>query len=365
MSSTVQEYKCPCCGGAIEFDSGAQKMKCPYCDTEFEMETLQNYATDLDSDKPDDMKWGSDTGEWSDEEAADMAQFVCKSCAGEIIAEATTAATFCPYCGNPVVMAGRLSGMLRPDLVIPFKLDKDAAVKKLSEHLQGKRLLPKVFKDQNHIQEVRGVYVPFWLYDADADANIRYKATKIRHWSDSRYDYTETSFYSIVRAGNLSFDHVPVDGSQKMPDDLMESIEPFDYSEAVDFNTAYLSGFFADKYDVDSDACLERANTRVKNSTVSTFADTVKGYATVRPESTSVSLTNGQTRYALMPVWILNTEWNGQKYLFAMNGQTGKFVGNLPMDKGAYWRWFLGVGGGVAAGMVALTYLFHLLTTTL
>lgn len=361
MSATVQEYKCPCCGGAIEFDSSLQKMKCPFCDTEFELDTLKDFAADLEEDKPDEMDWDTASEAWTGDDAAHMAAFVCKSCAGQIIADETTAATFCPFCGNPVVMAGRLSGVLRPDLVIPFKVDKEAAIKALSGHLEGKRLLPKAFKDQNHLQEIRGVYVPFWLYDADADASIRYRATRVRHWSDSRYDYTETSYFSVFRRGGLTFDHVPVDGSEKMPDDLMESIEPFDYSEAVDFNTAYLSGFFADKYDVTADACRERANERVRNSTVGVFADTVHGYTTVKPEYTHVSLKNGKVRYALLPVWILNTDWNGKKYIFAMNGQTGKFVGNLPMDKTAYALWFGGLTAAVTAGVVGLSLLLHML----
>lgn len=120
----------------------------------------------------------------------------------------------------------------------------------MQRHYKGKKLLPKIFKKENHIDEIKGVYVPFWLFDADADADIRYKATRVRTWSDSDYDYTETSYYSIGRSGDIGFDRVPVDGSSKMPDDLMESIEPFKFEDAVDFKTAYLAGYLADKYDV-------------------------------------------------------------------------------------------------------------------
>ena len=110
------------------------------------------------------------------------------------------------------------------------------------KHLEGKKLLPKIFKDQNHIDEIRGIYVPFWLFDTEADANIRYRGTRTRFWSDSRYDYTETSFYLINRGGSIGFEKVPVDGDSKIPDDLMESIEPFEISEAVAFQPAYLAG---------------------------------------------------------------------------------------------------------------------------
>ena len=123
-----------------------------------------------------------------------------------------------------------------------------------------------------------------------------------------------------------------------MPDNLMQSIEPFDLSSAVDFNTAYLAGFFADKYDVSSDECIKIANGRIKRSTSEAFADTVHGYSTVTPENSSISLSKKGIRYALFPVWLLNTTWNDQKYTFAMNGQTGKFVGNRCASKGCSQR---------------------------
>ncbi len=346
--AALMVYKCPCCGGGIEFDSDSQNMKCPYCDTEFETETLKAYDEELKAEKPDEMAWDTaGNADWNEQD--DVAVYVCNSCGGEVVCEQTTAATSCPFCDNPVIMKGRVAGDLRPDLVIPFKLDKEAAKAAMLEHLKGKPLLPKLFKDQHHLDEIRGVYVPFWLFDADADAAIRYKATRVNTWSDSRYIYTRTSFYAVYRAGTLGFDHVPVDGSSKMADDLMESIEPYDMSQAVDFQTAYLSGYLADRYDVDAQQSVERANQRVKVSTEQAFRNTVTGYASVVPENTAVQLQNGKARYALMPVWLLNTTWNGEKYTFAMNGQTGKFVGNLPMDKGAFWKWFFGVAAGVAA----------------
>ena len=359
---TLQEYKCPCCGGAIAFDSTLQKLKCPYCDTEFDIETLENYGKELEGEPDDSMCWETSAGvDWQEGEADGLRSYVCKSCGGEIVADDTTAATSCPFCGNPVVISGQVSGYLKPDYVIPFKLDKKAAKEALKKHYSGKKLLPKVFKDENHIDEIRGVYVPFWLFDADADAHIRYKATRVRAWSDSDYNYTETSFFSVVRGGSIGFQRVPVDGSSKMPDDLMESVEPFYFEDAVDFHTAYLAGYLADKYDVDAEAAVPRANERIKSSTADAFAQTVQGYATVTPEATGIHLQNGRAKYALYPVWLLNTTWKGKKYTFAMNGQTGKFVGDLPLDKGAYKKWLFGLAGIVGAAVFALSYLIWLL----
>ena len=123
----LQEYKCPCCGGAIAFDSTLQKMKCPYCDTEYEMESLAAYDAELKNEPADNMKWKTESDNWQEGETEGLYTYVCRSCGGEIVGDETTAAMSCPYCDNPVVMMGQLSGTLKPDLVIPFKLDKKAA----------------------------------------------------------------------------------------------------------------------------------------------------------------------------------------------------------------------------------------------
>ena len=355
----LQEYKCPCCGGAIAFDSTIQKMKCPYCDTEFEMDALKGYDAELQDEETDSMEWETAAGgEWGEGETDGLRTYVCKSCGG---GDANTAATSCPFCDNPIVMMGQFSGSLKPDLVIPFKLDKKAAKEGLMKHLTGKRLLPKIFKDQNHIDEIKGVYVPFWLFDTDVDAKVRYKATKIRTWSDSDYNYTQTSYYMVHRGGSVGFEYVPVDGSTKMADDLMESIEPFNCREAVDFQTAYLAGYLADKYDVTAEESIDRANERVKKSTEQAFAETVIGYDTVVAENTSVQFHGGKAKYALYPVWLLNTTWNGNKYTFAMNGQTGKFVGDLPVDKATATRWTLVLAGAFTALTYGAATLLHFL----
>jgi len=354
---SLLEYKCPNCSGAIVFDSASQQMQCPFCGASFTMESLQAMDDGL-SQAQGELAWDVPEGQWGQGETEGMAVYICQSCAGEIVADPSTAATKCPYCDNPVVMKGQFSGALRPDAVIPFKLDKKAAKEALRKHLLGKRLLPKVFKDQNHIDEVQGIYVPFWLYDADMDANLRYKATKLRSWSAGEYRYTETSTFYVYRGGRVSFDRVPVDGSSKMPDDLMESIEPFDWKDAVGFQSAYLAGYLADKYDVGREESTPRANERIRKGTEDAFAKTVTGYNSVTPEGGSANLLHGTVRYALYPVWMLNTTWQGKKFTFAMNGQTGKFVGDLPVDKGAARRIFLGIALGLGAAATALGYLF-------
>ena len=351
------ELTCPACKTPLNSEGISGEATCPGCGAEFQMEDLRAYAAQMAEKREDNMNWDTAAGStWQEGETDGLRIYGCKQCGGEIVADETTGATHCPYCGNPVVLTGHFTGLLKPDLVIPFKVDKKAAIAVLQNHYKGKRLLPKVFKDQNHIEEVKGLYVPVWLFDADANANVEYDATRVHRWSDSDYEYTETRHYAVIRGGGIGFENVPVDGSSKMDDTLMESIEPFDISGAVPFKTAYLPGYMADKYDVDAEASIDRANERIKKSTEDAFWNTVQGYDTVMPVESNINLRGGRARYALYPVWILNTNWAGQKFTFAVNGQTGKTAGDLPMDKGAFWKYLLGVTAAVTAVAFAISY---------
>ncbi len=355
-------YKCPNCGGSVEFNSELQKLQCPFCDAEFEIEELNAFNEELNNETSENMEWSVGSSQFSDEEQNGLKIYICNSCGGEIVTDDTTLASACPFCDSPVVMTENMKGILRPDYVIPFKLDKDAAKKKFSSHLKDKKLLPELFKSDAHIDEIKGIYVPFWLFDSDTDASVRFRATRTFTWSDSRYIYTRTSHYSLFRAGSVSFERVPVDGSEKMPDDLMESLEPYTFEDALDFNSAYLAGYFADKYDVPLETCMLRANQRIKSSVEDAFRETVDGsFATVRMENSNVYLKNGVSKYALYPVWLLNTTYHGEKYIFAMNGQTGKFVGNLPIDKKKAALWFGSVFAVASAAFYGLASLIALI----
>ena len=331
----IQEYKCPCCGGAITFDSTLQKMKCPYCDTEFAMETLSALDDELkkSEEKEESFNWENTSTQWEDDS---LKHYICNSCGGEIIGDETLAATSCPFCGNAIVMMEQFKGTLKPNWVIPFKLNKEDAKQALLQHFKKMPFLPKLFSEESHLEEIKGLYVPVWLYDASADGYSTFKATTTRHWSDSRYNYTETKHYHLSRSANLSFHNIPVDGSTKMDDALMESIEPYNMEELIDFQTAYLAGYLADKYDQTSEDCVGRANELAKASINKAIENTTSGYSSVILENSKVQISKGTVSYALVPVWLLTTKWKEETYIFAMNGQTGKFAGNLPIDKGKF-----------------------------
>ncbi len=352
----TEEYKCPSCGGTIAFDTKSQEMKCPYCDSTFSVESLKEYESVLkeESAKTDSGDYKSSSEEWNDE---GLMHYVCPSCGGEIITNETLASTVCPYCSNNVILTDKLSGILKPDLVIPFKKDKKEAEALFRDALKGKRYLNRAFRDEGHIEEIKGVYVPVWLFSSKADSSITYRAVTTTTWMDRNFMYTKTSHYLLERAGTIEFDKIPVDGSKSLNDDLFESLSPYDFSEAVDFKTAYLSGFLADRYDVTSDESKPRATERAKASLERCIRSTITGYTGLEKKTDNISLKDGECRYALLPVWLLNTKWNGKDYLFGVNGQTGKFVGDLPFDKKKGVRNFLLSTLGFGAVFMALFYL--------
>ena len=339
----IKEYKCPNCAGTVKFDSSSQKLKCPSCDTEFEIEALDEYSKELEAQKEDSFVW--DTGKagsaWDENELDDLAMGSCPSCGAELIGDQNTIAMVCPCCGNAQIVQKRISGMLKPQHCIPFQLEKQAAVEALKKFYLKKRLLPNLFKQENRINTIQGMYAPFWLFDAKANARISYKATKIKTWSDRNYNYTKTDYYSVLRDGGIAFERIPVDGSEKLDDAYMDSIEPFDYNQIKEYQSAYLAGYSAEKYDVDAEASKERANTRIKKSIETEFAKSVTGFSTVSVESSFVNVESGKVSYAMMPVWILNTKYKNENYQFIMNGQTGRIVGKLPIDKGKAWKYRL------------------------
>ena len=354
MAVQVTNYQCPNCTGPLHFVGESGQLVCDHCDTQFEVAAIEQLYADKEQAAAaagGDPQWNlsSAGSEWSAAEAAQMRGYSCPSCGAEIICDETTAATSCPYCGNPTIVPGQFAGQLRPDCVIPFKLDKNAAIQALSRYYRGKKFLPKLFAEKNHIEEIKGIYVPFWLFDGEADARLRFHATKVRKYTRGDYSITETDHYRVVREGNVAFEKVPVDGSSKMPDAHMDAVEPFDYGDLKPFSSAYLPGFLADKYDVDAAACGERANERIHASTERAFAATTSGYTTLKREYAHIDLKKGDVKYALMPIWLLSTKWQGKDCLFAMNGQTGKLIGDLPVDKGKYWTWFAGISLSLAA----------------
>lgn len=357
MTDQITNYQCPACTGPLQFSPQTGKVTCDYCGSSYELAEIEALYKEKDENAAQAAAAAESSvgGEWdlsglSDdwgEDGTGMKVYNCPSCTAQLICDETTAATSCPYCGNPTVVPGQFTGALKPDFVIPFKQDKDAAVAALKKHYGKRVFLPKAFTEKNHIEKIQGVYVPFWLFDAEAQGSANYQASRSVTFTRGDYRITETSHYFVSREGTLSFERIPVDASSKMPDGHMDSIEPYDYSELKPFSPAYLPGFLADKYDVTVEQSQARADTRCEGTMESELRNTVHGYTTVVPTGQSIRLRRGKVHYALLPVWLLHTKWNGQDFLFAMNGQTGKMAGDLPVDKKKFWGMFFGLGAAL------------------
>lgn len=346
-ATRVIEYKCPCCNAGLKFDGIGQKLQCEYCENTFDIDTVIAF-NDEQSRQEETFQWEETKAqEWNAQDQETIRAFQCPACGGEIVTDENTAASFCPFCDNPTILPSRLSGSLKPDAVIPFQKNKEDAKNAFLSLCKGKPLLPKGFTAEQRLERITGIYVPFWLYDCDSDFSGTYKATRIHRWSDSRYHYTKTDHFLLRRNAQASFTGIPMDGSSKMEDSFMESIEPYDYTQIEDFNMAYLSGYFADKYDIPSQSGEDRIRQRVEETFRDKLQSTLLGYATAIPTSKQVNVKHSKARYVLLPVWMLNTKYNGKIYTFAMNGQTGKMTGAFPICPKRTGLWFSGICAAV------------------
>lgn len=369
MASNITSYKCPACTGPLHFSGASGKLECEYCGSSYEVAMIEELYAEkeqkaveaqqkIDARKEREQQEAAQAGlDWSAEEAAALKVYNCSSCGAELICDASTAATSCPYCGNPTVIPSQFSGGLKPELILPFKLDKEAAKKALKAYYKEKRLLPNAFKDENHIEEIKGVYVPFWLFDCKVSGDVTYNGTIEETSKAGDTEIVESKHYIIEREGSMEFEKIPIDASTKMPDAHMDAIEPFDYQEFKPFSTAYLPGFLADKYDVSLEESQKRVEERAKNSMADELEQTVEGYSSLQEFSNHLVVEEAKGHYALLPVWMLSTRWNGENYLFAMNGQTGKLVGDLPVDKKKYYSYFAGIALPLAALILGMWFL--------
>ena len=375
MGTQTINYQCPACTGPLHFVGESGKLECEYCGSSFEAAEIEALYAEKEEmaavaqQATEEMTAGqsapsADGGTWDTSglcqewgaEGDFMRAYSCPSCSAELICDENTAATSCPYCGNPTVIPRQFAGQLRPNFIIPFKLSKEYAVKALKEHYKGKFFLPKSFIRENHVQEIQGIYVPFWMFDGEAEGDAHYEASRTRIYESNDDRVTEKEFFNVYRAGHVTFEKVPVDASSKMPDGHMDSIEPYDYKELKPFSTAYLPGFLADKFDVTVEQCRQRADQRCKGTFLSALRSTVRRYDSCTLTECNIHLKRGKVHYALMPVWILNTKWKRKDFLFAMNGQTGKLVGDLPISWGKFWGLFAAIAGPLALLGVALLF---------
>lgn len=318
-------YNCPHCGANIVDLDAHHEYTCPYCSSTFTLDQVQAIVDEkLKNVQQRDQK--------NKEFKETATTYTCKNCGAQVISDTNTVATFCLYCHSQNIVVDRASNDLAPDKILPFTVTKDKALQGFQSWVKGVSFLPDDFCSDNQLQKLTTLYAPFWLFNYHADFEVSGTGTKLRHWSANSYRYTETSYYSVHKKGSLKFNPIPIDGSIALNNNTMAKLEPFDLSKLEDFKMAYLVGHYADTYDDDKDKIKADLEAQVNMKAQNQVHSITSGYATFKSEVETAKLVSDYDSYALLPLWFLNYKYNGEDYVYTMNGQTGKVVGDLPID---------------------------------
>ncbi len=372
MNKTKKEKaldnKCPSCKAPIFFSPSLGKWKCDYCGSEFTLEEIEaktNAGAKANNEpvktKSDEKETEVTKTETIEEDNTNYITYRCENCGAEIITDEETAATFCLYCGNTAILKNKLSGKFAPNYVIPFKIEKEKAIEAFKNLSQGRPFVPKDFNNENNIEKIKGLYVPFWLFDVSVDGSIDCDATKVSNWTSGDRAYTKKEIYKLYRTGSMKFNNIPADGSTRFDDKIMNSIEPFNFKDLVPYNHAYLSGFFAEKYDTEADAVAEIATDRAKETAKDTMYNDSHYYTTKVITNNTLEPTVIEHKYVLLPVWMVNVKYKDKYYIFAMNGQTGEFIGDIPLDKKKVILWTILMFVGIFVLIIIISLILHFL----
>ena len=342
------QFKCPDCGADMTFDAQEGVLMCASCGHKEQADELKQEPKYREvEDSTEASTYGSESKEL---------QYQCQSCGAVIITEPNTTATSCSFCGSPVVLGDKLSGALSPKYVVPFKISKQNAEETFKNWSKKLKLAPADFKADMKVKSLTGMYVPFWLYDLLGQGEAKLNATKSSTHREGEYEVTETKHYEIYRQVDLTYNKVPADASKKMPDTLMNKLEPYEYNDLKKFDTPYLAGYVSERYDRDYKEEFPRVEKRAESYMDNYIRDTVKGYDTVSFSKRNYQVRQTDASYTLFPVWMAYSMHNSEEHSFFMNGQTGKIVGDTPVSKGACLAWtalfafiFAIIGGIIAA----------------
>lgn len=264
---------------------------------------------------------------------------VCPNCGGEVPVEEHTSAVQCPYCDSYLILNERVEGRYAPQIMIPFQIGKEACKQSLRDKFKKCLFAPVDFLSEARLNGIEGIYVPYWFYDYDTLCEFRGEGTKVKVWRSGNREYRETSFYAIHRSMEINFEKIPADASERMPDDVMDLIAPFQYSQMEAFSPEYMSGFCGEKYNVASDVVEGRARQVMNQDASRLLRESYAGYAAVKTDSQEIRVRESSTAYGLLPVWKYLYHYRGQEYPFYINGQTGKIVGTAPVSKGKVWAY--------------------------
>ena len=339
----IQSYKCPGCGAAIEFKPDKQKFHCDFCLSEYTEQEINDIYKELEEEN-------TQTETETVGEADHLASYSCNSCGAEVVTDDTTTSTFCYYCHNPVIISDRLSGGFKPNKMIPFTVDKEKAKKIFLDWAMEKKFVPKEFYSDSQLEKITGIYLPYWWADCQVDVDYIGEGRNIRVWRTGDTEYTETKKYQVVRKGQIEINNVEELAFTKIDNNLLNGIAPYNENEAIDFSMPYLSGFFAEQYDVSEEEITPKIEAQIKNSVKNLINDSITGFASTTEKSNNTNILTKEMNYTLLPAWVLTYQYEGKTYVFAVNGQTGKSSGELPVNKSK----MLGVSAAIFAATSAV-----------
>ena len=343
----VVAYKCPNCGAPLTYSPESQKIECSFCGAALTEEELKNIAPATGEEEKIPASQGAKDG-------VEVSLYICPSCGAQIVTAPTTVATSCLYCHSPVVLEGRLRGAFHPDLVIPFSFDREEAQRRFFDWVKKKRYIPKGYFESGSTEHFMGVYYPYWVLGCNSWAAYTARANQVRVWRSGRREYTETRIYKIERDGQIGFEHLTRCALTGEGNKLADSVMPFEIRKAIPFQLPYLSGFRAEMRNIEQKSIEPVFQEDVEKYAQQILDDTVQGYSSVYDQNIGVLIKDMNYKYSLFPVWAFTYQGaDGKKYYYAMNGQTGKTAGVLPLDRKKLLRDCAALGTAIA-GFIAL-----------
>lgn len=310
--------KCLHCGSPLVFDPDKQLFNCEVCKSEFKREELKIEAATKQDEEFD----------------AQIKEYDCPSCGAEIVTDNNTTTEFCAYCGNPVILRGRVNGVLRPDLIIPFKISKKKAMSIIVKELKKYSFIPNSFFKESNLEKISGIYYPFWESDIDAYCKIQARCTKVSTWTTGDKRYTKTSYYDVYRDGDIHFEDISVNALRSVDKTLVEGVLPYPIADHIPFDIVYLSGFYAKKNDLLYDEVKPEVDAKLNKYSKTVLLNTISSsYSTTNVVHSDVDVKKLHKDYTLLPIWILNYKYGSKDYTFAINGVTGKVFGDIPISK--------------------------------
>lgn len=356
--SELISYKCPNCGGDLRYMPEKGDYGCAYCDSHFDLAALEKLYESQGASS--DAAGAEAEKEQSAAESGEMLQYSCPSCGAEIVTDESTAATFCYYCHNPVVLSGRLGGAYRPDYVVPFAIERKRALEIFDSWIRQKKFVPRAFYNKQQIEKFSGVYFPYLLYSCEVSGSIDVNARRIERSRAGDYENITTSTYHIRREGTLPVNSVAKNALKKANSVLVEGVQPFNTEGLKPFHMSYLSGFLAERKDTEPEELAQAVEQEVRSYALSRLKSSISGYEDVTVSGDNLKLSRAEWKYALMPVWTMTYKDPGSDklYYFSLNGQSGKVIGELPVDRKALALYFLQIFVPLLAALLALSYFF-------